>query len=52
MPSMTGPQYEKKVLEFLEGHEDHPVIVRLRQGQPLTSADLAELDPSTFSLGS
>ena len=44
MPKMTGPQYEKKVKEYLRNHLDHLVVHRLRTNQPLTDADLKGLE--------
>ena len=51
VPKMTGPQYEKKVREFLRNHQDHLVIHRLRRNQPLTEADLRELERALAEIG-
>jgi type I restriction enzyme R subunit len=48
---MTGPQYEKKVREYLFGHLDHLVIERLRTNQPLTETDLQGLETVLREIG-
>ena len=51
MPKMTSAQYEKKVKSFLDNHEDHLVIHKLRTNQPLTEADLAALEAALVEVG-
>ncbi|TVR02158.1 MAG: DUF4145 domain-containing protein [Desulfovibrionales bacterium] len=51
MPRMTGPQYEKKVKDFLRNHLDHIVIHRLRTNQPLTETDLQGLERTLAEIG-
>ncbi len=51
MPKMTGPQYEKKVKEYLRNHLDHLVVHRLRTNQPLTDADLKGLEATLVEIG-
>ncbi|SMP40736.1 type I restriction enzyme, R subunit [Desulfonatronum zhilinae] len=51
MPRMTGPQYEKKVKDFLRNHLDHIVIHRLRTNQPLTRTDLQGLERTLTEIG-
>ena len=51
MPKMTGPQYEKKVREYLKDHEKHIVIHRLRANEPLTTADLKGLEAALVEIG-
>ncbi|MGK0483542.1 MAG: type I restriction enzyme R subunit, partial [Planctomycetota bacterium] len=51
VPTMTGPQYEKKVRDYLRNHEDHLVIHRLRSNQPLTDGDLKGLEQSLMEIG-
>jgi type I restriction enzyme R subunit len=51
VPTMTGPQYEKKVREYLKGHLDHIVIGKLRQNQPLTPTDLEQLESMLIQIG-
>ena len=51
MPKMTGPQYEKKVKEYLRNHLDHLVVHRLRTNQPLTDADLKGLESTLVEIG-
>lgn len=51
MPKMTGAQYEKKVKEYLENHQDHLVIKRLRANQPLTDTDLKGLEATLTEIG-
>jgi len=48
---MTGPQYEKKVKDFLRNHLDHIVIHRLRTNQPLTQTDLQGLERTLAEIG-
>ena len=50
-PKMTGPQYEKKVKEYLRNHLDHLVVRRLRSNQPLTDADLKGLESTLVEIG-
>jgi len=51
-PKITGMQYEKRVRAYLEQHEDHLVIQRLRNNQPLTSTDLEGLENALIEIGS
>lgn len=51
VPTMTGPQYEKKVRDYLRNHQDHLVIHRLRSNQPLTEGDLKGLEQSLKEIG-
>jgi type I restriction enzyme R subunit len=48
---MTGPQYEKKVQEFLLSHIDHIVIHKLRHNEPLTPQDLEVLESMLIEVG-
>ena len=41
--------YRLKVERFVRQHEDHPTIHRLKYNEPITSADLAELESILFS---
>lgn len=52
MPRMTGPQYEKKVREYLKNHEMDIVIHRLRSNEPLTQSDLDGLQAALVQIGS
>jgi type I restriction enzyme, R subunit len=51
MPKMTGAQYEKKVRSYLDSHQDHLVVHRLRTNQPLTPADLEGLETALMEIG-
>jgi type I restriction enzyme R subunit len=51
MPSMTGPQYAKKVEEYLRTHQDEIAIRRLRNNQPLTTTDLQSLEQTLLRIG-
>ncbi len=51
MPKMTGPQYEKKVREYLKNHEMDIVIHRLRSNEPLTQSDLEGLQEALVQVG-
>ena len=51
MPKMTGPQYEKKVREYLRNHENHVSIHRLYMNEPLTKADLDGLEKALIEIG-
>ncbi|MDQ8191294.1 DEAD/DEAH box helicase family protein [Roseibacillus persicicus] len=51
IPTMTGPQYEKKVRASLLGNLERLEIQKLRQGRPLTTQDIAELEKMLVSLG-
>lgn len=51
MPKMTGPQYEKKVREYLKNHEMDIVIHRLRSNEPLTQSDLEGLQAALVQIG-
>ncbi|MDP0492034.1 MAG: DEAD/DEAH box helicase family protein [Verrucomicrobiota bacterium JB023] len=48
---MTGPQYEKKVKEYLKAHLDDLVIHRLRSNQALTPQDLETLEQTLRQIG-
>ncbi len=37
-------RFKAKARHFLKAHEDHIVLHKLRQGRPLTSTDLGELE--------
>jgi type I restriction enzyme R subunit len=52
VPKMTGTQYEKKVREYITGHQDHIAIQKLRQNAPLTQTDLSELERMLVEIGS
>ena len=41
-------QYRKKVEQFIRSHEDHIVIHKIRQAEPLTPLDLQELERFLF----
>jgi type I restriction enzyme, R subunit len=49
--SMTGPQYKKKVQEYLNNHLKNIVIHRLRKNEPLTPSDLQELETMLTKIG-
>ncbi len=51
VPKMTGVQYEKKVKEYLEKHQDHIVVRRLKSNQPLTETDLKGLETTLAEIG-
>lgn len=51
MPRMTGPQYEKKVKDYLRNHMDNIVIHKLRINQPLTPTDLESLETMLQAIG-
>ena len=51
MPWMTSVQYEKKVKSFLDSHQDHLVVHKLRTNQPLTDADLEALEAALVEVG-
>jgi len=51
IPSMTSVEYRRKVEQFLTTHKDEPVIRRLRNNQPLTQSDLAELETMLVKIG-
>lgn len=51
LPKMTGPQYERKVREYLRDRENHIAIHRLRANQPLTAADLSGLEAALIAIG-
>lgn len=51
MPKMTGPQYAKKVEDYLRSHQDQIAIQRLRNNQPLTPTDLQSLEQTLLSIG-
>ena len=51
IPSMTGPQYEKKVRNSLANNLDRLEIQKLREGKPLTPQDVNELENMLTSLG-
>lgn len=44
-------RFKQKARAFLRKHEDHLVLHRLRQGKPLTSTDLAELEKMLLDAG-
>ncbi len=50
-PSMTGAQYQKKVEAYLQAHQDHIAIQRLRHNQPLTDTDLQSLEEALVEIG-
>jgi type I restriction enzyme R subunit len=52
MPKMTGPQYEKKVREYLKNHAMDIAIHRLRNNEPLTQTDLDGLQAALVQIGS
>lgn len=50
----AGTDFERfraKARQFLCGHEDHPVIRKLRWNQPLTTEDLADLERLLLEAG-
>ncbi len=51
IPKMTGPQYQRKVEDYLRDHLDHIVIHRLRTNQPLTATDLEGLEATLKEIG-
>lgn len=51
IPTMTSPQYERKVLASLAGSLDRIEIQKLRQGEPLTPQDISELEAIMITLG-
>jgi type I restriction enzyme, R subunit len=44
-------RFKKKARHFLKTHEDHIVLHKLRQGKPLTSTDLGELEKMLLDAG-
>ncbi|MBX7222717.1 MAG: DEAD/DEAH box helicase family protein [Blastocatellia bacterium] len=44
-------QYRKKVLEFLERHENHLALRKLKHNQPITALDIQELERFLFESG-
>lgn len=48
LPGFTAPdsfeRFRAKVRQFLQAHEDHVALRKLRTNQPLTASDLAELE--------
>lgn len=44
-------RFKAKARHFLKAHEDHIVLHRLRQGRPLTSSDLVELEKMLLDAG-
>ncbi len=51
LPKMTGVQYEKRVMKFLEDHKNDLVIQKLRRNQPLTQTDLETLQATLVQIG-
>jgi type I restriction enzyme, R subunit len=51
IPKMTGPQYAKKVEDYLRSHQNSLVIHRLRTNEPLTATDLEELEATLARIG-
>lgn len=51
MPKMTGPQYEKKIREYLKNHMMDIAIHRLRSNEPLTESDLEGLQSALLDIG-
>ena len=51
MLKMTSAQYEKKIRGYLESHQDHLVVHRLRTNQPLTTTDLEGLEAALVAVG-
>ena len=51
IPRMTGLEYQRKVEQYLQSHLNHIVIHRLRTNQPLTAADLEELEKMLVKIG-
>jgi type I restriction enzyme R subunit len=51
VPTMTGPQYQKKVRDYLQKHLDNIVIHKLRANQPLTPTDLQALEDMLTKIG-
>tara|TARA_E500000318_G_C3555800_1_gene211027 strand:+ start:50 stop:1141 length:1092 start_codon:yes stop_codon:yes gene_type:complete len=51
MPKMTGPQYEKRVKEYLETHQMNAAIHRLRNNHPMTQTDLDGLQQALIKIG-
>ncbi len=51
VPKMTGPQYAKKVEEYLKSHLDHIAVQKLRQNEPLTPTDIEELENVLVQIG-
>jgi type I restriction enzyme R subunit len=44
-------RFKQKARHFLKAHEDHIVLHKLRQGKPLTSTDLSELEKMLLDAG-
>jgi type I restriction enzyme, R subunit len=44
-------RFKQKARHFLKAHEDHIVLHKLRQGRPLTSMDLTELEKMLLEAG-
>lgn len=51
VPRMSGPQYAKKVKDYLKNHLDHIAIQRLRRNEPLTATDLDSLEAALVEIG-
>lgn len=51
VPKMTGPQYAKKVQAYLDSHNDHIAVQKLRQNEPLTATDLESLETVLVEIG-
>ncbi len=51
MPTMTSAEYEKRVRAYLDGHQNHLVIHRLRTNRPLTDVHLKELESTLVEIG-
>ncbi|MEJ6831065.1 MAG: type I restriction-modification enzyme R subunit C-terminal domain-containing protein [Akkermansiaceae bacterium] len=51
IPTMTGPQYERKVRASLAENLERLEIQKLRQGKPLTPQDVGEMEKILTSLG-
>ena len=44
-------RFKQKARHFLKAHEDHIVLHKVRQGRPLTSSDLGELEKMLLDAG-
>lgn len=44
-------RFKQKARAFLRAHEDHIVLYKLRQGKPLTTKDLAEIEAMLLDAG-
>lgn len=51
LPTMTSPQYEQAVKDYLQAHINQAAIQKLYTNQPLTSEDKTNIEASLTQLG-